>query len=470
MSTGQPFGKTEHAYFTGTTSAAANDTTVINNILPRAYTGASLNYINVEGAGATVYLENGWSQRDGLSFPKDDIQIDGDDPISGKVIRLGTSQKYVVFSNVDSAKLEATVFDLVDGVIVPGTITTINDYGGSGADTDSWNAISLGTAGTHFAVIYRDSGGSSYVYGRIGSVSGTTITMGDEKALDGANAGVEVSGVRYGICEPRAGVLFFTFHDSDTHLTALAAPYSGVTIGILATQNKPDGTNAPTVIACCPAGANKVFVAFGTGAEAGNLHGRVATVSATGTIGSWGTEKDLLGLDGNSDAAGTSIEVVNVETDKVMMSYIEAADDPSMCAYSISGTTITGGQDIILETTTATDMGITMRDANRGFLKWDNGTYGRIISFSLDGVTTTADAVLDYFQMATTAGCTTGGLVHADNNQVIVIYQDAASDLFANIGTYFENRIIDVRSATASIAYTGTIVPNFSKKETLAKI
>ncbi len=464
MSTGFPFGNIEHAYITGTTSVSANEPASIKNVLPREYTGATRQKIDVVGTGAAVYLENANSPRDGLNFPTAVVEVDGDNPEQVAVVRL-TDTKYVVFSNVANAKLEGTVVDLSGTVPVAGTIATINN-----ADTDSVGAIPIGTAGTHFALIYRDDGGNDYVYGRIGSVDGTTITMGDEKALDSTNAGVLVAGVRYGVAEPRPGVLFFTFHDSDTHLTAVAAPYSGVTVGTLGAQNKPDGTNAPREIACCPAGNNKVFVAFGDGGDSNNLHGRVATVSAAGAIGTWGTEKDLLGLDGDTDAAATSVQAIFVQTDKVMLAYVDASSDPSMNAYSISTTTITGGQDVALEAGTATDMGICMQSPARGFIKWDDGTRGKVISFGLSGVTTTADASIDFFTETSAAGGLTHGMVYAGNNKVFIAYEDADNDIGSKAGTYFENRIIDVRSATASIAYTGEVIPNFNNKQAIAKI
>ena len=461
MSTGFPFGKMEHQDITGTTSVITDGPAAIKNVLPREYTGATRIKLDVRGEGAPVYLENGISPRDGLNFPTAVVEIDGDNPEQVAVVRL-TDTKVVVLSNVANAKLEATVVDISGTVPVPGTIATINN-----ADTDSVGAVAIGTAGTHFAVIYRDDGGDDYVYGRIGSVSGTTITMGDEKALDSTNAGVLVANVRYGVCEPRPGVLFFTFHDSDTHLTAVAAPYSGLVIGTLGSQNKPDGTNAPTEIACCAAGDNKVFVAFGNGGDSNNLHGRVATVSAAGAIGTWGTEKDLIST---GDAAATYVSCENVQTDKVIIYGEDASNDPFAIAATISTTTITVGTFKVFLGGSTTDIGGTMRDPVRGFIKWDNGTNGQVISFSISGVTITADASIENFVETAAAGGLAGGIVYIGNDKVFIAYEDADNDVGCKAGTYFENRIIDVRSATASIGYTGEIIPNFNNKAVLAKI
>ena len=462
MSTGQNIGKIEHAYFTGTTSVVTNGGAAIKNVLPKAYTGAYLNYIDVVGTGAAVYLENANSPRDGLNFPTAVVEIDGGNPVATQVIRL-TDSKYVVLSNETNLKLEATV------VTTQGTVPTLgqttqgtHEYYINNADTDSWRACPIGTAGTHFAVIYRDTGGNSYVYGKICSVSGTAITLGDEKVLDSTDAGTEVTGQGYGICEPRAGVLFFTWEDSDDDLASVAAPYSGVTIGDLGTQNEVSDS-ATTEISCCPAGNNKVFVLY---ADVDTyMKAKCATVSAAGVIGTWGTEKVV-----GTNVAATEMECAFVTTDKVAIGFIDASSDPSVQVCTISTTTITAGTAVVAEACTGTDTGICMRDPARGFLKYDDGTTGKVVSFSISTTTVVFDASIDNFCETATAGGGTHGMVYGGNNQVIITYEDSANDHAILIGTYFENRIIDVRSATASIDYTGKITPNFSRKETLVKV
>ncbi len=459
MSTGFPFRNVEHEVFTGTTSVITDGPAAIKNVLPKGYTGAFLNELDVEGEGAAIYLENGWNPRDGFNHPTAVVEIDGDDPVSAKVIRL-TDAKYVVFSNITNAKLEATVVDISGTVPAPGTIATINN-----ADTDSWDAVAIGTAGTHFALIYRDEGGDDFVYGRIGSVSGTTITMGDEKALDGAEVGTENAGERYGVCEPRPGVLLFAWADNDDDLATVAAPYSGVTVGTLGTQSEVSA-DAPTQIACCPMGDNKVFVAYSDGGDSDFIHCRVATVSAAGAIGTYGTEYDLF----VSDAVSTYLEAHFLTTDKVIVTGEDGSNDPYAITLTASSTTLTRGTITVFLTGSVTDVSSGIRDPSRGFIQWDNGTNGQILSFAIGTTTVTADATIDNYVETSSAGCTTGGLVYGGNGKAVSVYQDADSDLAMKVGTYFENRIIDVRSATASIDYSGRILPVFDKKETLAKI
>jgi len=462
MSTGQNIGKIEHAYFTGTTSVVTNGGAAIKNVLPTAYTGAYLNYIDVVGTGASVYLENANSPRDGLNFPTAVVEIDGGNPVATQIIRL-TDSKYVVLSNETNLKLEATV------VTTQGTVPTLgqttqgtHEYYINNGDTDSWRACPIGTAGTHFAVIFRDTADSGYVKGIICSVAGTVITLGDEKTLGGTDVGTEVAGQGYGICEPRAGVLYFAWELAANTLTSVAAPYSGVTIGTLGTQLAVDAS-ACTEISCCDAGDNKVFVLF---ADTDTyMKARVATVSAAGVIGTYGTLKVI-----GTNVAATEMECASVAVDKVAIGFIDALGDPSVQVCTIATTTITAGTAVVAEACTGTDTGICMRDPDRGFLKYDDGTTGKVVSFSISTTTVAFDASIDNFCETATAGGGTHGMVYAGNNQVVITYEDSANDHAILIGTYFENRIIDVRSATASIAYTGKITPNFSRKETLAKI
>ncbi len=466
MSTGQPFGKVEHAYFTGTTSVVANGGATIKNVLPRQYTGAYLNYLDVVGAGAPIYLENANSPRDGLNFPTTTVECDGGNPVAVQVIRL-TDTKYIVFSNETNAKIEASVVN-TNGT----TPTAVQSTAGThekvinNADSDSWRATSVGTAGTHFAVIWKDGAVDQYVHAIMGSVgSDDAITLGAEKTLYSTGS-TEVAGQGYGICEPRAGVLFFAFEDDQNDLAGLAAPYSGVTIGTLGSILEINADTS-TEISCCPAGNNEVFVLYADSDT--YMKARVATVSATGVIGTWGTEKTI-----GSNVAATEMECVySGMAGLIVIGFIDASSDLSVQALTSATTTLTAGTAVVVEAGTHTDTGICMRDSTRGFVKFDDGTTGRIISFLLSGTgnrTVTMDASVDNFAETATAGGGTHGMVYGGDNKVFIAYEDASNTTDMLLGTYFENRIIDVRSASASIAYTGKVTPNFSRKETLAKI
>ena len=460
MSSGTNFRRCEHAYFTGTTSVSANEPASIQNVLPREYTGAYLNYINANGTGAAVYNENGYSPRDGLNFPTAVVEIDGDNPVTIRTVRL-TDTKYVVVSNITNAVCEGTVVDLSGTVPVGGTITSLTD-----GDTDSIGVTAIGTAGTHFAIIFRDTVGDDYVYGKICSVDGTTITLGDEKVLDGTDAGTEVAGIGYGICEPRAGVLFFAWHDSDGDLASVAAPYSGLVIGTLGSQVEVSAS-APAELVACPAGNNEAFVGYTD--DDTYLKGRVATVSAAGVIGSYGTEKVI-----GSNVAATELEAIYSGANQaIVLGFIDASSDAAVQVLTSAATTLTAGTAVVMEAGTHTDTGVCMRDSTRGFLKYDDGTRGRIVSFLLSGTgnrTVTMDASADNFTETASAGGGIQGMVYAGNGKVFIAYKDADNDIGAKAGTYFENRIIDIRSATASIDYEGTIIPIFGRKETLAKV
>ncbi|KKM18902.1 hypothetical protein LCGC14_1661030 [marine sediment metagenome] len=462
MSSGQPFGKVEHAYYTGTTCVSANEAAAIKNVLPGEYTGAPRVYLPTPaGTGATVYNENAFNPRDGFNFPTTTVQVDDANPVSVHIIKL-TDTKYVVLSNATNAVLEGTVVDISGTVPVAGTITSLTD-----GDTDSWGASAIGTAGTHFAIIFRDTVGDDYVYGKICSVSGTTITLGDEKVLDGAAVGTELTApLGYDVCEPRAGVLLFAFEDSDDDLAAVAAPYSGLVIGTLGTQNEVSAS-AASQITCCPLGNNQAFVGYID--DDTYLKGRAATVSATGTIGTWGTEKTI-----GTNVAATEIQAVyGGIANQVVLGFIDASSDAAIQALTSSATTLTAGTAVVFENGTHTDTGIAMRDTTRGFLKYDDGTRGKIVSFLRSGTgnrTITMDASADTFVETGSTGGGTNGMVYGGNNKAVIAYEDASNTIDILVGTYFENRIIDIRSATASIVYNGMIIPNFTKKETLAKV
>ena len=89
---------------------------------------------------------------------------------------------------------------------------------------------------------------------------------------------------------------------------------------------------------------------------------------------------------------------------------------------------------------------------------------GECVRFSISTVTITADAKLDTFVETAANGGMDGGLACAPNGTCVIGYDDADDDLGCVVGSYLENRVIDIRSATASITAEFDLEPVFDGK------
>jgi len=449
------FDGIEHEYFSTTTSAVATGPASDKPVISKAYASAYRNKIaNLEGTAATVYLET-LAPRDGVNFPVAVVEANTTNPATCKVCRL-TDTLFVGMEHVADLDLEVFLITVTGNTPSISTAVSVN-----AADTDSANIISIGTAGTHFACVYRDNGGDDYPCVRIGSVATGAIVMGTEKEMT-ATAGTENAGEPYGICEPRAGVLAIAWADDADDLAVIAATYSGTTVATPGTLVEFDAA-APNAISCCKMEEGYIFV---TWSDAGASHNaRVASVSAAAAIGTPGTEKVVVA------AAHTSIDAKFSEQNKVVIGYVDANSDAAViaCTTAAAGTTITAGTGVVIEAGTMTDLGIDMIDNTQGMLKYDNGTSGRVSRFSVAAgstTTVTADAKIDNFVETAAAGGGAGGIACTPTGKCVIVYEDADNDVGVKVGQYYENRIIDIRSATASIVATFDVMPVYQLEAT----
>lgn len=444
------WNKVEHRYATGTACLTANATAASKKVVPFEWGNATR--VKVDSLnGEDVYLEGGVTGRDGLNFPSAAVVILATDPTLLKCVRL-TDTLYVAIHQASNNDLEAYAISINGTTPTVGAVADVNTD-----DTDSADICRL--SDTHFGVCYRDEGGSDYLCARIGSVDGTTITMGTEKELTAA-AIVECETA---ICQPRNGVIYVAFQNATTNPSSIAATFSGTTIATPGTAVEVDtATNTPTTISCCRMELGIVFVCWSDGG--GSTYARCATVSAAAAIGAYGTEKALNAI------IPTDLNARYVTEDKVIVGYLDAGADPSAIVCTIAAgvvTTISIGAIVKFLAGTCTDLGIDMIDSTRGVIKWDDGTYGQVLSFSISTTTITADSTIDHFVETTSAGGLKGGLAVGSDRKVVIVYENASTTASVIVGQYFESRIIDVRSDAVSAVYNFDLVPIWNKEATL---
>lgn len=458
-----PFEKLSHKFYTGytTSSTVANETTPIKPVIKDdSYAGAYRRRIgNLMGEG--VYLEGADPERDGINFPTAVTEISATAPGEAKIVKL-TDTLYVVSVLVANTSLGVYAVSIDGTTPTVGALTAVN-----AVDTDSTDICRL--SDTTFAIAYRDEGGDDYLCARIGTVVPSTlaITMGTEKELTAA----AITEDELSICQPRSGVVAVAYADGDDDLAVIACPYTATTFGTAGSVVEFDAA-APNWITACEIQSGYVFVAYADGGDSNKVHGRVASVSAAGAIGTPGTEKTII------DAAGTFLKARKAQENAVILGYIDASGDPAIvkCTTTAStGTTITAGTAVVMAAATATDFSVGLIDNTQGVAVWCDDAHGSDVGYAVrfsiaagSTTTITADATVDKFVDASAKGgtlrkmdvdCSTGG-------KVVVIYNDADNDLGCLVGQYYENRIIDVRSTTTSAAYTFDLFPVFEYEAT----
>jgi len=446
---GIPFGKVEHEYFTGTTCATADTAAAVKKLIPTKYRGAYRNKIaNLNGEGC--YLESADPERDGINFPvaitagpavlptylagcklTDTLYVyayaDNADGEDGKCFAVSTS---------GNTPAVGTAVEFEDGGITDPAITRLSD--------------------TTFAVAYYDVADSSYLKVVIGTVTGTVPSFGAIKST--GVIGTATKGI--GICEPRDGLVFIAFQvTSGTDGSTICIPFTGTTFGTQTSEVEFDQT-APDYIACCSYDTGYVVVVYRDTGDVNKVHAWGASVSAAGVV-VFGTEKTLV------DAAGTVIQVSSPETLNIVVSYIDASNDAALIATTIneaSPVVVATGGSVITPFGAGTHTGVchSMIDNTQGIIAGDDGTYMKCIRFSKALLVLTADAVVDTaiegrYANVIAAACNVYG-------DICIAGRDASDVIQVVVGSYFENRIIDIRSTGTSKTYTFDCMPVFTKE------
>jgi hypothetical protein len=442
------FDKIEHYYVTGKTSATANETAPSKSIIPDEVKKSFRTHILAYGEG--VYLEGADAERDGINFPSAVVEISDTAPSSSKIVRLTDTLYVAAHLQADNA-LKTYAGTLSGTTMQWGDAATVNSV-----DTDSIDLCRV--SDSIYAIAYRDEGGDDYLCVRAGSISARTITQGTEKELTATAIIEDELGITY---DSGSGCIIVAYADGDDDLATIACPLSTITFGTPGAVVEFDAA-APSDVSICMMRPNYFFVVYADGGDANKMHGRVASVSAAGAIGTPGTEKTII------NAAGTFMIAKQLEVNKVAIGYIDASADPSVVVCTTTGaagTTITAGMAVAIAAATATDVGFDLIDNQQGIITWCDDAHssdvGYATRFSVATTTVTADSTPDKFVDASAKGGTLPkmGCACSRAGKCVVIYNDADNDLASIAGMYYEDRIIDIRSTAASATYKALILP-----------
>ena len=334
---------------------------------------------------------------------------------------------YTSVATLDTDKFVVTYCDAADanhGTAKIGTVSgTIISFGNEAeflaADGAAYiSAAKLDT--DKFIVAYRDNADSSHNTAKIGTVSGTTVTFGAETEFGTSGQYISVAAL-----SPTAFVVAYRDDADSYHGTAKIGTVSGTTItfGIEAEFVSTSYANHISAIAL---DSSKFVVGYRDGSDSNNGTAKIGTVS--GTTIAFGAETEFYGA-----GAAAYVSIANFDASKFVVTYLTGTDDGEARIGTVDGTTITFGtkaeflgveaaRDIFIVVLSATKFIVTYRDGS----DLDHGTAN---------IGTVADTDITFDggeEFLSTGAANYISAATLDTNKLVVAYQDAAD---ANHGT-----------------------------------
>lgn len=263
----------------------------------------------------------------------------------GDAYNFSTDKAWYISAATLNANKMVTVYrdddDANHGTAIIGTITgTTIAFGAEteflSATRADWNAVAaLSTSG--FVVAYRDTSDSNHGTAKIGTVSGTTITFGDETEFLAAN-GAEYIGVA--ALDETTFVVVYEDRANADHGTAKIGTVSGTTITFGA-ETEFLAANGATYISVAPLSTSGFVVVYRD--EANLNHGTAKIGTVSGTTITFGAETEFLSVDG-VDFVGVTV----IDNTQFVVTYRDLADSfhGTTKLGTVSGTTITFGSEV----------------------------------------------------------------------------------------------------------------------------
>jgi len=340
------------------------------------------------------------------------------------------------------------------GAITWGSAVTVNNAETKGADICK-------VSSTLYAISYNDSGGSSYLCVRMGSVDGTTITQGDEKEVV-ADTLDALSGTA--ICLANTLTLAVAYSlDADGKGLLIAVNYVAATMVVSTggTAVEFDGGDDTKELSICSHTTGDVAVVYQAGGDADDpITMCCATVSTAKAI-VCGDEVSMAGATG----AATGIDCVAIGKDRVAFTWIDATKLHINMA-TISTTTPTKKTELELTTTAALTPRITNLDGGKVAIAYEDDAntndVGKVVVCSVSDTTWTK-VVTNQF---TRGSICTPGICTLTADRILLFFEDDASttDKIGSLIGQWDNYLIDIRGNAASKPFSVWIGPCQGKK------
>ena len=430
---GEKFNKLKGFNIRGTTASVADQPLLEKPVNP----WSSDHVFPVDFLQEGVYFED--TMREGSQFRTAEATFRATGATTNiKLLKINTAYCIIAYSYASKAYVRVGIRS--GATYSWGTEALVNNAVTSGIDLCKINE-------TTFAISYLDDGGADYHCARIGTFDSVgAVTLGTEKELTGALAKTGTS-----VCMPRAGVLAFASSlVGDGKLDIFASLFTGTTIATAGTPVEFGG-GASSLPSIESQTNGEIIVVFQAGYVANDpITYSTGTVSAANVVAVVTAETTMAG----TAAAATSIKVLKVNDNKVLVGWIDSTFAKVRAATLASGV-ITLGDQVVLTSSASLTFDFAMLDENRfiGVYEDDGDSdYGKCIRFDLSGVTITAGEG-DVFALTATAN--TAVCAFDSNVYLSAFMDDAASDIGRAILGTIEKNLIDIRSDVASVSFSG---------------
>jgi len=320
--------------------------------------GSAANLTNLPAGGAEDFIASGTLPNGKPVILKANGQVEVVSETSTPVSQSIPAGSAVTF-NAGTTIHTATAYDPnTAGRFIVAYQNASNNYGQASVGTVSGNSISFGTAvsfnsgnttfvgiafdpdsANKFVIMYSNGAGSNTGKAVVGTVSGTTMSLGTAVVFNNA----ETTEVSISLNSENKYILCYRDYGNSQRGMAIVGTVSGTSISFGSEATITAGTATSTSVTCDPNTANK-FVVFSRDSGVSNYGiARVGTVS--GTSISFGTSVTF-----NSDVTTYISGAFDPNTaNKCVVAYQDTGNSSrgTVCLGTVSNTSISFGSEVI---------------------------------------------------------------------------------------------------------------------------
>ena len=341
--------------------------------------------------------------------------------------RIGAEEsgefKAVASGTLPSGKPVVVNADGTVSVVAPTTVS-----GATGSSTSFTSETILG--GTHgvvgcfdsasnkVVIAYNSTDGSWDAYAIVGTVSGTSISFGTPVAFE-TNTTVDLGDVVVFDSSNNKVVISYKDDGNSNYGTSVVGTVSGTSISFGTPVVFNSGAIVNGCVSCFDSSNNKIFIAYRDQANSGYGTAIVGTVS--GTSISFGSEQTI----GNTSTwSNISSCVFDSNVNKVAVCYRNDSKG-KVSVGTISGTSISFGSEVVLESSAAVDYSSMSFDpvANTIVLAYNFSSRDLVRTATISGTSISFGTKTD---LATgSQGTPIETVYHAAANKTVIIYRDS---------------------------------------------
>ena len=411
----------------------------LSELLPAGAGAKSAEFVasGTLGSGVTVALKS-----DGTV---EAISATGGGPAAGTSATFESAQTDHISTTFDSSNNKVVIAYRDDdnatyGTAIVGTVSGASISFGTpvifNSGRSDWNSLVFDSTNNKVVLMYADGENSYYATGIVGTVSGTSISFGS--AVVAKTTRVSYISTTFDSTNNKIVIAYTDFNNS-SYGKAIVGTVSGTSIsfGSETTFNSASGFfNAATF----DSNSNKVVIAYRN--DGNSSYGTAIVGTVSGTSISFGSAVVF-----ESSRADGSVATFDSSNNKVVIAYQDPVNTDAGTAIvgTVSGTSISFGTPVVIDTSVSTTFGITFDSANNkviiAYVDIGNSSYGTAIVGTVSG-TTISFGSPTVFENASTA--LISATFDSNSNGAFIAYRDEGN---SNYGTSVVFQVASTNSA-----------------------